>query len=98
MKLSFTLLMALLLLIAPIAVGQTKKSVTAGLPSWVNDVGARSEPRRQRVCWVNSFGATADGVTKSTAAIQKAIDVCAQAGGGIVRFKPGAYVSGAIFL
>jgi len=99
MKLRFTLATPLLLLMVPLAGAQVKKSATPlGLPSWVNDVGARSEPRWRHVCWVNSFGATADGATKSTAAIQKAINVCAQAGGGIVRFKPGAYVSGAIFL
>jgi len=98
MKLAFTLSTALLLLIVLTAGTQAKESDTAGLPSWVNDVGVRREPRRQRMCWANSYGANADGETKSTAAIQKAIDVCAQAGGGIVRFKPGAYVSGAIFL
>ncbi|HSQ23893.1 MAG TPA: glycosyl hydrolase family 28-related protein [Pyrinomonadaceae bacterium] len=97
-KLSFTLSTALLLLIGPMAGAQERKSATAGLPAWVNDVGARIEPRRRRVCWVNSYGASADGTTNSTAGIQKAIDVCEQAGGGIVRFKPGAYVSGAIFL
>ena len=91
--------MALLLLIVPLAGAQTAKSASAaGLPSWVNDVGARSEPRSRRVCWVNSHGAKGDGETKSTAAIQKAIDICARAGGGIVRFQPGAYVTGAIFL
>lgn len=99
MKLSFTLSTALLLLIVPLAGAQTKKSASAlGFPSWVNDVGARREPRSRRVCWVNSFGGNGDSETNSTAAIQKAIDVCAQAGGGIVRFKPGAYVTGAIFL
>src|SRR6185369_8755569 len=95
MKLSFTLSIALLLLIVSMAGAQTKKSATAGLPSWVNDVGARSEPRSRRICWVNSPG---HSETSSTTAIQKAIDLCARKGGGIVRFQPGAYVTGAIFL
>jgi len=98
MKLSFIFSITLLLLIVPNSGAQTKKSATAGLPSWVNGVGARSEPRSRRVCWVNSHGASGDGESKVTAAIQKAIDVCARAGGGIVRFQPGAYVTGAIFL
>lgn len=99
MRLRFRFSMALLLLFAPVAFGQAQKSATAlGLPSWVSNVGARIEPRRKRVCWVNSYGASADGATKSTAGIQGAIDACERAGGGIVRFKPGAYVTGAIFL
>ena len=34
----------------------------------------------------------------STASIQKAIDDCAEKGGGIVTFKPGMYVSGSLFI
>lgn len=47
---------------------------------------------------VNNFGAISDGKTINTAAIQKAIDACASKGGGIVSFKPGTYVTGALFL
>ena len=39
-----------------------------------------------------------DTVTVNTKAIQKAIDEYAAKGGGIVAFKPGTYVTGAIFL
>ena len=42
---------------------------------------------------VKDFGATGDGVTKDTAAIQRAIDA-----GGIVRFPPGIYLSGSLYL
>ena len=46
-----------------------------------------------RVCDVHALGATGDGLTKDTAAIQKAIDNCAQAGGGTVHFAAGTYLS-----
>ena len=71
-----------------VAVGQP-------FPKWVKDVGARRVPKTQRAFVVAAAG---DGVTNSTRAIQKAIDDCAKAGGGVVTFKPGRYVTGALFL
>ena len=47
---------------------------------------------------VTEFGAIADGTTLNTAAIQKAIDTAAQAGGGVVELPRGTFKSGAIFL
>ena len=69
-----------------------------GLPSWVKEAGARREPTRGAIFSVNDYGASGNGLANCTAAIQKAIDACATAGGGIVRFEPGSYVTGAIFL
>src|SRR5690242_7620678 len=47
---------------------------------------------------VRELGAKADGHTLDTAAIQKAIDACGDAGGGQVVFPAGRYLSGTIHL
>ncbi len=51
-----------------------------------------------RTCNPRNFGAKADGTTKDTAAIQKAIDTCAAKGGGTVRLDAGTYVTAPIVL
>ena len=79
--------------------GQTKtQSTDESLPSWTKKTGARTKPSSKRTCSINSFGAKADGTTNSAAAIQRAIDKCSRAGGGIVSFETGAYVTGALFV
>jgi len=67
-------------------------------PSWTTDVGAKKFPASQKIYTVNAYGAVSDTVTVNSTFIQKAIDDCAAKGGGIVTFKPGTYVTGAIFL
>jgi hypothetical protein len=47
---------------------------------------------------VRDFGATPDGRTLCTQAIQAAIDKCAAAGGGTVYLPPGVFLSGTIYL
>jgi len=47
---------------------------------------------------VRSFGATGDGKTLDTAAINKAIDAAAAAGGGTVRIPAGSYICHSIHL
>jgi polygalacturonase len=44
------------------------------------------------------FGAVGDGTTVTTAALQRALDAAASAGGGTVELPKGVYVSGALFL
>ncbi|MCL2744471.1 MAG: glycosyl hydrolase family 28 protein [Planctomycetaceae bacterium] len=56
------------------------------------------EVPKDHVFNVRNFGAVGDGVTKDTAAIQKAIDAAAEAGGGRVVLPPGTYLSGTIYL
>ena len=47
---------------------------------------------------ITKFGAVADGKTDCTAAIAKAIDACAEAGGGSVIVPAGEFLTGAIHL
>ena len=69
-----------------------------GLPEWIERTGARREPGASRLFSVSDYGAVADTSVVSTAAIQQAIDAAAAAGGGVVSFGPGGYVTGALFL
>lgn len=47
---------------------------------------------------VADYGAVGDGQTLTTEAIQATIDAAAKAGGGVVTFPKGIYLSGAIFV
>ena len=47
---------------------------------------------------VKDFGATGRKTDDAHAAIQKAVDACAEAGGGMVYLPPGEYSSGTIKL
>ena len=74
------------------------------LPGWSG--GARAEPARAGrapglggpIFDVTRFGAVGDGRRSCTSAIQRALDACARAGGGVVQVPPGRYLTGALFL
>lgn len=67
-------------------------------PEWINKVGSKKFETHKTMYFVNDFGAINDGTTLNTEAIQKAIDACAEQGGGIVTFKPGEYLTGSVFV
>ncbi|WP_228852947.1 glycoside hydrolase family 28 protein [Aegicerativicinus sediminis] len=74
--------------------GKTHLSV----PEWIDEVGSKEVSIPEAIYYVNDFGATGDGKTLSTDAIQRAIDECAKNGGGTVTFNEGNYLSGSIFI
>jgi polygalacturonase len=51
-----------------------------------------------RVCNVADYGARADGRSRATQAIQRAIDSCAAGGGGVVLLSRGTFLSGTLVL
>jgi len=53
---------------------------------------------RQKTFNIVSYGAVPDGRTLSTDAIQKALDACGHAGGGIVKVPAGTYLTGTLDL
>lgn len=68
-------------------------------PDAVDDVtvDAGSDAVDEKICSARGHGATGDGVTLDTAAIQAAIDECAGTG-GVTVVEPGTYYTGTIFL
>jgi len=55
--------------------------------------GVLAQASEAKVFDVRKFGAKGDGKTLDAAAIQKALDDCGKAGGGVVRLPAGTYLS-----
>lgn len=58
----------------------------------------QSDGTRPAIFDPRSFGAVGDGRTKDTSSVQRAIDACTAAGGGIVYLGPGTYLCGTVVL
>jgi polygalacturonase len=94
----FIAVLAFIYGISPAGFSQdSSKTVDPDL-SWVTNAGARVFPGSEQVYYVNDYGGVNDGKTLNTIPIQAAIDSCAKDGGGIVRFRPGQYLTGSIFV
>ena len=52
----------------------------------------------QRVWDITDYGAIGDNLSDNTLAINRAISLCSQAGGGTVLIPEGDFVSGTLFL
>ena len=83
--------------------GLATAATTAGLPAGAavaaNAAEAQAGPAaRGGVFDITRFGAVGDGKTLNTQAIQRAIDTCGKAGGGLVLVPPGRFITGALFL
>src|SRR5271167_2481650 len=65
---------------------------------WAADTATMAASASSKVFNVREFGAKGDGKTLDTAAIQKALDECGNAGGGTVQFPSGTYLSKPVFL
>jgi hypothetical protein len=79
-------------MLATIGLVAAGNSLSAGETLTKNaNAGLRFFPARD-------FGATGDGKTLDTAAINRAVEACHAAGGGVVYLAPGTYLSGTVVL
>jgi len=66
--------------------------------SWVMLSGSVAAKAELLDVNIIDYGAVADGKTLDTVAIQKALDACGKAGGGVVRVPAGVYLVGTLYL
>lgn len=73
--------------------------ILGAAPSWGADPAAVSTSTVSKTSWnVRDFGATGNGQTKDTVAVQKALDTCVSAGGGTVIVPSGTFLIGSVVL
>lgn len=60
--------------------------------------GSKAGKDRWRIFDVMEFGAIGDGKTLCTVSLNRAVDACHAAGGGVVYLPPGVYLSGTVVL
>jgi polygalacturonase len=81
---------------------RTLAGASAGLPALTMTADAIAESHRgaaaPRIFDVTQFGAVPDGRADSTAGVQRALDACAAAGGGLVLVPTGRYLCGGLTL
>jgi polygalacturonase len=82
------------LIVAPVAVALVQRASA----QITTPAGAPGAPKPGVALSVRDFGATGDGATKDTAAIQQTIDRCWALGGGEALVPAGNYLTGAIAL
>ncbi len=80
---------------ARLVVEELRKSVAELAPHLLAEPHAPDVP--PEVFNAKKFGASGDGKNLDTAAIQKALDACAKAGGGTVLLSAGVYLSKPVF-
>ena len=77
----------------------SRRAMIAQLPAgMLCAMAAPAAARSGRSFGIVRYGAVGDGRTLNTLALQRAIDACAAAGGGMVVIPRGVFVSGSIFL
>jgi polygalacturonase len=86
----------LILITMPACLKQEKSALVEKLEAIFYDPSFAKIPERRFS--VADYGAAGDGQTLNTRSIQKAIDAAAEAGGGVVSFPAGVYLSGALFV
>jgi polygalacturonase len=84
--------------LSPLAISQQPKIAAASPHNQQKRPAAAASPKPALTLNVRDFGATGDGQTKDTAAIQEALDRCGVLGGGEVVVPSGNYSTGSIAL
>jgi polygalacturonase len=86
------------LLATPVALSLANMAAATTMHDHLSDKKITDDKKKLLVLNIKDFGATGDGTTKDTIAIQQTIDRCHVLGGGEVLVPAGNYLTGAIAL